>query len=145
MKRRIVRFALGCAAIAFLVRPVGCVERSITIETDPPGATVWVNSEEKGKTPLTVPFTFYGTYEFRFELEGYQTVVVNEDLNAPAYQIFPLDLVTDVFLPGTLHDDKLFSYGLEKQTAATREDLLNRAKELRDEVNKYGAPTEGNK
>ncbi len=145
MRRRLLRFALGLAAIAFLLRPIGCVERTITIETDPPGATVWVNSEEKGQTPVTVPFVFYGTYEFRFEREGFQTLVVKEDINAPAYQIFPLDLVTDVFLPGTLHDDKLFAYGLEKQGTTTKEDLLNRAQELREEVKKYGAPAGGNK
>lgn len=144
MRRRFLRLALGCAAIPFLLRPVGCVERSITLETDPPGATVWVNAEEKGKTPLTFPFTFYGTYEFRFEMEGYQTLVVKEDVNAPAYQVFPLDLVTDVFLPGTLHDDKLFAYSLEKQTVTSKEELLDRAQKLREEVQKYGAPAPKN-
>lgn len=145
MKRAILRFALGCAAMALLFRPVGCVKRSITIETDPPGATVWVNAEEKGQTPLTFPFTFYGTYEFRLEKEGFQTLIVKEDVNAPAYQVFPLDLVTDVFLPGTLRDEKLFAYGLEKQTTATKEDLLNRAQELREEVKRQGVPAGGNK
>lgn len=143
--RRLLRTALGCALLALLLRPVGCVERSITIETDPPGAMVWVNAEEKGMTPVTVPFTWYGTYEFRLELEGYQTLVVKEDVNAPAYQIFPMDLVTDVFVPATIRDRKLFSYALDKQGVTSKEELLKRAQELRDEVKQQGAPAEGNK
>lgn len=132
-----LRYVFGLLVLVLLLRPVGCVQRSLTVETDPPGATIWVNSEEMGKTPFTMPFTWYGTYEFRMELEGYETVVVKEDLNAPAYQIFPLDLMTDVFLPGTLYDKKLFSYGLEKQEMTPKGDLLKRAEELRGEVKNH--------
>ena len=29
----------------------GCVERLITVKTNPPGAVVWLNGEETGITP----------------------------------------------------------------------------------------------
>ncbi len=49
-----------------LVWPLtGCVERTISISSEPSGALVHLNDEEVGRTPLTVPFTFYGTYSVR--------------------------------------------------------------------------------
>ncbi len=39
----------------------GCVQRTITITSDPPGALVWLNDREIGRTPLDVNFVYYGT------------------------------------------------------------------------------------
>jgi len=38
----------------------GCVRRVIDITSDPPGARVWVNDREAGRTPCSVEFTHYG-------------------------------------------------------------------------------------
>ena len=63
-----------CLAIlalwAVCLGPAGCVQRSITITSDPPHAIVWLNDEEIGRTPVTVPFTFYGKYDVRIVHEG---------------------------------------------------------------------------
>ncbi len=48
----------------------GCVERLITVKSTPAGALVYLNDEEVGRTPVTVPFKFYGTYDVRLEHEG---------------------------------------------------------------------------
>lgn len=55
---------LGCMVAGF-----GCVERTITITSEPSGALVHLNDEEVGRTPLTVPFTFYGVYDVRLEMD----------------------------------------------------------------------------
>lgn len=47
----------------------GCIERTITITSEPSGSLVHLNDEPVGRTPLTVPFTFYGTYDVRLEHE----------------------------------------------------------------------------
>ncbi len=47
----------------------GCVERTIHITSDPSGALVHLNDEEVGRTPVTVPFTFYGVYSVRLTQE----------------------------------------------------------------------------
>ena len=54
---------LGCLTGA------GCVQRMIKITSDPPGALVRLNDEEVGRTPVTVPFTFYGVYDVRLHRE----------------------------------------------------------------------------
>ncbi|HQI29243.1 MAG TPA: PEGA domain-containing protein, partial [Sedimentisphaerales bacterium] len=40
----------------------GCVERRLTIYTEPPGAIVTLNDQEIGVSPVTVPFNWYGDY-----------------------------------------------------------------------------------
>ena len=52
----------------------GCVERFITVTSKPAGAIVWLNDEEVGVTPVTVPFTWYGEYGVVLRKEGYQTL-----------------------------------------------------------------------
>ena len=42
---------------------VGCVRRTITISTDPPGTMVWLNDREVGRSPVDVDFDYYGTYD----------------------------------------------------------------------------------
>lgn len=56
-------------AMACMLASVGCVERTITITSEPSGALVHLNDEEVGRTPLTVPFTFYGVYDVRLEMD----------------------------------------------------------------------------
>ncbi len=58
------------ALAAVCMGPTGCVQRTITITSDPPHAIVWLNDEEIGRTPVTVPFTFYGKYDVRIVHEG---------------------------------------------------------------------------
>ena len=65
--RPIVALSLA-AAFAFLC--TGCIERLITVRSQPPGALVYLNDEEVGRTPVTVPFKFYGVYDVRLEHEG---------------------------------------------------------------------------
>jgi hypothetical protein len=65
-----VRLALPLLAAALLV---GCsTKRTLTIQSTPPGARVWVNGEARGVTPVAVPFTHYGTFEVRLEKNGYE-------------------------------------------------------------------------
>ncbi|MEX0776779.1 MAG: PEGA domain-containing protein [Phycisphaeraceae bacterium] len=63
-----VRTMLGLLTIVSIAL-AGCVERTISITSEPSGALVHLNDEEVGRTPLIVPFTFYGVYDVRVEHE----------------------------------------------------------------------------
>ena len=54
-------------AILFLS---GCVERKLTILTEPEGALVALNDEEIGRSPVTVSFQWYGDYNVRISEAG---------------------------------------------------------------------------
>jgi len=62
----------------------GCVERYISITTKPAGAIVWLNDEEVGATPVTVPFTWYGEYEVVVRQAGYKTLKTSRQAEALA-------------------------------------------------------------
>ena len=49
--------------------------KTLIINSDPPGADVWVNGEKlEGQTPVRVPFEWYGMFEVRLEKEGYESL-----------------------------------------------------------------------
>lgn len=51
----------------------GCsTQRTLVLDSDPPGARVWVNGEDKGVAPVAVPFVHYGTFDVRLEKKGYE-------------------------------------------------------------------------
>ena len=71
----------------------GCVERTVTITSEPQGALVYLNDEEVGRTPVTVPFTFYGMYDVRLERAGYEPLWTKQKAAAPWWENPGPDLV----------------------------------------------------
>src|SRR5579862_2037950 len=127
------RTALLGALLLGLLSQAGCVERLLTIHSDPPGASVYLDGEKVGTTPCEVSYTWYGTRDLILELRGYTLIRQEVTLSPPSWQILPLDFVTDVVLPFTLRDRMAVSYPME-QAPLTREEVdtvLNRAEELR--------------
>lgn len=84
--------ALACAALALAA---GCVDRRIRVTSEPPGARVWVNDVDLGRTPAETGFTFYGPYEIRLELEGHEPVTETRRAEAPLHEQPGLDLVAE--------------------------------------------------
>jgi hypothetical protein len=121
-------------AVLLVVLCIGCVERKLTIKSDPPGGKVWLDGEEVGETPVSVPFTYYGTRQVVVEKDLYRTVKVVVPIGAPAYQIFPLDFFTELILPFKFVDQRVVQVGLERITPATKEEILQRAAELKKET-----------
>lgn len=62
---------LSLAVLAGLLS--GCsTKRELVILSEPCGAHVWVNGEDKGLTPARIPFVYYGSFDVRIEKEGYE-------------------------------------------------------------------------
>lgn len=111
----------------------GCVERTIYVRSDPPGAVVYLDDERVGVTPCEIPYLWYGKREIVLELQKYRMVREIVTLNPPWWQYFPLDFITDVLVPFTIRDRTELSYVLEPAapTAQEREEMRARAQELR--------------
>lgn len=119
----------------------GCVLRSLTIDSQPPGAMVYLDDELVGETPVTVPFTYYGTRKITLEkvdAEGrliYERKIVYEKIKPPFYQILPLDLFSELIIPVKLKDEHSFDYQLDPIREASKEErqeeVLKNAEELR--------------
>jgi hypothetical protein len=109
----------------------GCVDRRFVVETDPPGAIVYVNGYRVGATPCDVPFTYYGTYHFEFQRDGYQTLVVDECVKTPWYEWFPLEFFSENLLPYTVRDIHTIRKQLEPLQILSPQEIKVRADQLR--------------
>src|SRR5439155_3549782 len=113
---------------------VGCgrIEREISITSNPPGALVWANDQEIGRTPFTRDFTWYGTYDVILRKDGYQTLHTRTKVIAPWWQWPPIDLVAEI-VPWHWLDRRHFAYDLRPASTqpADPEMMLSRAEQLR--------------
>jgi hypothetical protein len=123
--------AISTALVALLLTAPGCVERRLTIRSNPPGAQVYVDDYEIGTTPCSVSYTYYGTRKIRLVKDGYETVTVLQPIPSPWYQYFPVDFVTENFVPGHIRDERVVSYQMPPAIQAPRDELLARAEALR--------------
>ncbi len=117
------------AGLLFLLLP-GCVERALVVETDPPGAEVWIDGEMTGLSPIRVPFSHYGTREVVVVKGGFATLREVRPLEAPWFERFPMDFAAENLWPTTFTDERYFVYTLRPETVDP-EAVLKRAEEMR--------------
>ena len=129
-----VRLALLGAALIGNFCGCGSVHRRMMIRSDPPGALVLVEGEEKGYTPMAMDFTYYGTREFTLIKDGYETLTVIQKVKTPWYQIVPIDFFSDNLLPFKVTNRHELSYPLKRQVTVPEGELLDRANALRSET-----------
>ncbi|MBL05753.1 MAG: PEGA domain-containing protein [Planctomycetota bacterium] len=97
---------IACLIAVFaLLLLSGCVQRVLRIESDPPGASVYVNGKAAGKTPLEHPFDFYGEFEIVLRHTDHQSKRIVHEASPPWYAYFPMDMIVEFLLPiFPLHD-----------------------------------------
>ena len=122
----------------------GCVQRTLQIESNPPGALVYLNGEEVGRTPMRKNFLWYGTYDVELRKEGYETLTRRTDVWAPWWQVPPIDLVAEL-VPTRLEDKHYAKYELEPATEKQTDpqEILTRAATMRWKVKSTRVPREG--
>lgn len=136
--------------LLLLLCPAGCIQRSIRVTSDPPGAVVWLNDTEIGRTPTEAEFTFYGDYDVRLELDGYSPVHEMRRTVAPFHEYPGPDLIAEV-LPHKFETVFEWHFDLEQIPERTQSpeqleaDLIERARQLRSqtELGKEATKDEG--
>lgn len=131
-------FGAVLALVTLVAVLPGCVQRRLTIRSNPPGALVYVDDYQIGTTPIATNFTYYGTRKIRLVKDGYETLTVMQTIPPPWYQIPPLDFFTENLLPGELRDHRTFEYQLVPQAVVSTEQLLSRAESLRAQTHTSG-------
>ena len=111
-----------------------CVERTITVRTTPPGALVTVNDVEKGRTPVTFPFTWYGDYRVRLDLPTYETLTTNRQVDVPPYQWPVADFICEILLPFKFHDHHDWNFTMAPRRQVPPDELIDQAREFRQEA-----------
>lgn len=132
---RLNRTFLVCIIVILAVSQTGCVERKLTINTDPQGALVVLNDEEIGISPVTVEFNWYGDYKVRLSKDGYGIVNTHRKLAAPRHDHFPLDFFYEVLWPGLVVDEYEWTFALPQYQPPLRQDLIDSSRRLKKAAN----------
>ena len=125
------RRSLVWACLAVLVVTSGCVRRRLTVRSNPPGAVVYVDDQEIGTTPVSTPFTYYGTRKLQLFKDGFETLTVKQQISPPWYQIPPLDFISENLWLGEVRDERIVDFELQMQRIVPNQELLERAESLR--------------
>ena len=112
----------------------GCVERKLTINTEPQEALVVLNDEEIGTSPVTVSFNWYGDYSVRISKEGFETLKTHRNLKRPWYDRFPFDFFAQIVNPKRIVDSYEWTFKLEEKKRISREELIKEAQELKEQL-----------
>jgi hypothetical protein len=122
------------AVLSTTIFACGCVERKLTINTEPEEALIYLNDEEIGLSPVTIEFNWYGDYRIRIEKHGFETLNTHKALVAPAHDYFPLDFIAEVLIPNRIIDSYEWNFSLAPYQAPQREDLINAANDMRNKT-----------
>jgi hypothetical protein len=127
-------FILLAVCLISILLTGGCVERKLTINTEPQGATVTLNDEEIGQSPVTVSFNWYGDYNVRISKEGYETLKTHRELKGPWYDNFPFDFFAQVINSKRIVDSYEWTFKLEELQQPSRENLIQKAESLKKQI-----------
>ena len=130
----VMRVAVLCVCVCVWFG-AGCVERTIEVTSSPSGALVYLNDEEVGRTPLRVPFMYYGVYDVRLEAEGHKPLWTTGEAVAPWWEYPGPDLLAEAW-PGAASVVR-WHYELEPAPGVEEVDtdgLIDRAETMRRRV-----------
>jgi hypothetical protein len=132
-------FRWPALAVLLAAAACGCVQRRFTVRTNPPGALVVVDDTyEVGVTPVAFSYTYYGTRKLTISKPGYETLTIYQHIPAPWYEVFPLDFFAENVIPWEIRDERSVEYTLRPQVIVPREQLLQRAENLRQQAQQRG-------
>jgi len=124
---RRVALLTACAVVV----AAGCVQRRMTIRSNPPGALVYVDDYQLGTTPVSHDFVYYGTRKIRLVKDGYETLTVRQPFPVPWYEIFPLDFVTENLIPWEVRDERVVDLAMQPAASTPPELVVSRAEQVR--------------
>lgn len=128
---RVLRGAAWLALVALLIAQAGCVRRRMTVRSNPPGAKVYVDDTEIGNTPVSVNFTYYASRKITLLKDGYRTETTYHRMLPPWYELPGFDFVSENLYPREIRDERVVDFQLVPQENVPMEELLGRAKLLR--------------
>ncbi len=142
---KVIRGFPFLALIAVIFISAGCVTRTITVKTNPSNASVYIDDKLVGESPVSVPFTYYGTRKIMIERRNddekltHERITSFEKIKTPVYEFFPLDFVSELVWPRELKDEHILTYDLVELEPLTTKELqkrvLKNADELRQRIN----------
>jgi len=133
MSKFALRTTAVSAAVLFTLGGGGCVERRVKVTSEPSGARVWLNDEVIGVTPCEAGFKYYGKYDVRLALDGYEPLHEGRVMKAPIYEYPIVDFVATA-VPLKFKSKNTWHFVLVESLTDDREGMIGRAMELRGDA-----------
>ena len=135
---RTIRSALILATVTV---GTGCLDRRFVVETNVPGAQVFINNRTIGPSPADTGWEYPGHYEFRVVAPGYEPLTQCRLIKARWYDYAPFDFMFGVLWPFHIEDVRRLRFELTPARQVNASEVEARAEELRSRVNQLPAST----
>jgi hypothetical protein len=137
-KRRIFSSLAVCAVcIGF----TGCIDRRFVVETNVPGAQVFVNNRQIGPSPADTGWEHPGQYQFRVVAPGYEPLTECRTVQARWYDYAPLDFFVGVLWPFHIEDVRRFRFDLREARQMNVVEIESKADALRERTKNLPPPS----
>jgi hypothetical protein len=125
------RWGFALTVLIAAASVAGCVERRMTVRSNPPGAQVYVDDYELGTAPVSHGYTYYGTRKIRLVKDGYETLTVYQPMPPPWYDWPGIDFFSENLWPHKIRDERSFEYQMQPIVSVPTDELRARAEQLR--------------
>lgn len=123
-----------------LLTLTGCVERRFVVETNVPGAQVYVNNAPVGPSPADARWDYPGKYEFRVVSQGFEPLTKIERVKPRWYDYPGIDFLVETLWPFHIEDVRRYHFDLVPATKIPTDVLIDSANALRAEGQNLPAP-----
>jgi hypothetical protein len=135
------RFVRFLPIVAVVAAATGCLDRRFVVETNAPGAQVFVNGRPIGPSPADTGWEYPGRYEFRVVAPGYEPLTECRLVKARWYDYAPFDFFVGVLWPFHVEDIRRFRFDLNPARQVNVAEVEAKAAELRARVNQLPQPS----
>lgn len=144
-RKTIIYILLTVMLPILLGTSTGCngVRRRLTITSEPPGALVYLNDQEIGKTPVSHNITYSGTYKIRCTKDSFETKTVMHRVGTPWYLYPGIDFFSENFVAGEIRDLQSCHIVLNQQREIPGNELLEEANKMRTQAHNAASQTPG--
>ncbi|QEL17898.1 PEGA domain-containing protein [Limnoglobus roseus] len=132
--------AIVLSVVTLLAAGGGCVERRFVVQTNAPGAQVYVNNQAAGPSPADVRWDYTGVYEFRAVAQGYEPLVERIKIRPKWYEYPGLDFFFEAVYPFHIEDVRRISLELRPAELVRTDELLDAAERLREQGHNLPPP-----
>lgn len=136
-----VRFARFLPVLAVVTAATGCLDRRFVVESNAPGAQVFVNGRSIGPSPADTGWEYPGRYEFRVVAPGYEPLTECRLIRARWYDYAPFDFFVGVLWPFHIEDVRRLRFELSPARQVNVVEVEAKAEELRARTNQLPPPT----
>lgn len=93
---------------------------------------MYVDDQPIGQTPVSTPFTYYGTRKIQLVKDNFETLTVKQTFNPPWYELPVLEFISENLIPYEFRDERVVDFQMIPQVIVPTERLLENAQQLRD-------------